>query len=120
LKCRKVFVSHRSANCPDGFPNAANYKTLTQSFVDHIKMRKNKKPVAAIMQPTGDNSASSFTAPVAAIMGSSSSSVAYMPSNSSNVLEGNDVDSDETVSPLFTAPLRYKLCRHVCAKGTAQ
>jgi hypothetical protein len=104
LKCRKVFVSHRSANCPDGFPNATNYKTLTQSFVDHIKMRRNKKPVAAIMQSTNDTSASSSTAPVAAIMGSSLSAVAYMPLNSSNVLEGDDADSDDTVSPLFTAP----------------
>jgi hypothetical protein len=104
LKCRKVFVSHRSANCPDGFPNAANYKTLTQSFVDHIKMRRNKKPVAVIMQSTNDTSASSSTAPVAAIMGSSSTAIAYMPSNSSNVLEGDDADSDDTMSPLFTAP----------------
>ncbi|KIM87980.1 hypothetical protein PILCRDRAFT_3692 [Piloderma croceum F 1598] len=104
LKCRKVFISHHSTNCPDGFPNAANYKTLTQSFVDYIKMRRNKKPVAAIMQPTDDNSTSLSTAPVAAIMGSSSSAIAYMPSNDNNVLEGDDADSDDTVSPLFTTP----------------
>jgi hypothetical protein len=104
LKCRKVFISHHSATCPDGFPNVANYKMLTQSFVNYIKMRRNKKPVAVVMQPTDDISASLSTAPVAAIMGSSSSAVAYMPSNDSNVLEGNDTDSDDTVSPLFTAP----------------
>ncbi|KIM79777.1 hypothetical protein PILCRDRAFT_9972 [Piloderma croceum F 1598] len=67
-------------------------------------MRRNKKPVAAIMQPTDDNSASLSTAPVAAIMGSSSSAVAYMPSNDNNVLEGDDADSDDTMSPLFTTP----------------
>jgi hypothetical protein len=104
LKCRKVFVSHHSVNCPDGFPNATNYKTLTQSFVDHIKMHRNKKPVSAIMQSTNDNTTSSSTAPVAAIMGSSSFTVAYMPSNTFNVLEGDEADSDDTVSPLLTAP----------------
>ena len=103
LKCRKVFVPHRSANCPDGFPNGANYKTLTQSFVDHIKSRMNKKSVAAIMQPANDPTASSSTAPIAAIMGSSSSAVAYMPSNTFNVLEDDTGDSDDTVSLLPTA-----------------
>lgn len=83
LKCRKVFISHCSVTCPDGFPNAVNYKTLTQSFVDYIKMHRNKKPVAAVMQPTNDNSTSLSTAPVAAIMGSSSSAIAYMPLNDS-------------------------------------
>jgi hypothetical protein len=104
LKCCKVFALHRSMNCPDGFPNAANYKTLTQLFVDHIKMCRNKKPVSAVMQSTNDNTASLSTAPVAAIMGSSLSAVTYMPSNTFNVLEGDEADSDDTVSPLLTAP----------------
>ncbi|KIM73216.1 hypothetical protein PILCRDRAFT_15406 [Piloderma croceum F 1598] len=103
LKCRKVFVPHRSANCPDGFPNGANYKTLMQSFVDHIKSRMNKKSIAAIMQPANNPTVSSSTAPIAAIMGSSSSAVAYMPSNTFNVLEDDTSDSDDTVSLLPTA-----------------
>jgi hypothetical protein len=104
LKCHKVFASHHSANCPDGFPNAANYKTLTQSFVDHIKSHMNKKPVAAVMQAPNDNNRLSSTAPIAAIMGSSLSTVAYMPSNTFNVMEGEAGESDDSVSLLPTTP----------------
>lgn len=48
LKCHCVFVSHRSNNCPNEFPNAASYKTLTQAFVDLIKQCV-KKPLAAVV-----------------------------------------------------------------------
>jgi hypothetical protein len=33
LKCHRVFVPHRSAVCPNDFPDPSNYKPLTQSFV---------------------------------------------------------------------------------------
>jgi hypothetical protein len=99
LKCRRVFVSHRSADCPNDFPNAANYKVLTQAFVDLIKQRV-KKPIASITQPS-DNAATTSTVnalPVAVVMGSSSAPVAYMPANTSNVI-GSGEDSDSSVSP---------------------
>jgi hypothetical protein len=96
LKCRRVFVDHRSTNCPNNFPNPSTYKTLTQNFVDAIKNRI-KRPVAVVV----NSDATSVTAvPVAAVMGSSINPVAYMPTNASNVLEG--ASNDDSVSVLAT------------------
>jgi hypothetical protein len=94
LKCRRVFVQHRSAACPNDFPDATNYKPLTQSFVDLIKKRIGK-PLAAVMSTAGDNDAvaASVAVPVAAVMGMSRNPAAYMPSNASSVIEGES-DSD--------------------------
>jgi hypothetical protein len=37
LKCWKVLAGHRSNNCPNGFPTALNYKTLTNDNVTATK-----------------------------------------------------------------------------------
>lgn len=103
LKCHRVFVTHRSNNCPNDFPKAETYKVLTQAAIDAIKLRV-KKPFAAVigqeMHASGSGSSmgnSSINHPVAAVMGISNNPVAYMPSNASNVVEG-DSDSDSSVS----------------------
>ena len=104
LKCRHVFVPHRSATCPNNFPDLSNYKQLTQFFVDAIKKRLGK-PVAAIMTAVDNvnSTPAAITAPVAAVMGMARNPVMYMPSNTSNVIEG-DSDSDVSVSlPLSVA-----------------
>jgi hypothetical protein len=108
FKCRRVFVSHRSAQCLNTFPKPATYKPLTQTFVDSIKLHL-KKAVAAIYQP--DSKVSTLTttpAPVAVIMGISCDPVTYMPPNTSNVIEG-DSDSDTvsyrtTISSVTASP----------------
>jgi hypothetical protein len=75
LKCHRVFVNHRSNNCPNKFPDATVYKTLTQAFVDMISQCVNKKSAAAVL-PQGDDD---NVQPIAVVMGSSSNPVAYMP-----------------------------------------
>jgi hypothetical protein len=97
LKCRRVFVSHRSSNCPNDFPNATTYKPLTQSTVDAISKRVQKN-VASVVAATDNVAATSSTQPVAVVMGVSANPVAYMPSNMSNVIEGDSVYSDTSVS----------------------
>jgi len=97
LKCRRVFVPHRSAQCPNDFPNPATYKPLTQTFVDAIKTRV-KKTVAAVYQPNDEPSTSpNAVMPIAVVMGSSNNPIAYMPPNASNVFEGGS-DSEEVSS----------------------
>jgi hypothetical protein len=68
-----------------------------QSFVDMIK-RRVKKPVAAVISL---DPISVATVPVAAVMGSSMSPVAYMPMNASSIMEGVS-DDDESVSAVTT------------------
>ena len=99
LKCQKVFIGHQAASCPNNYPNPATYKVLTQAFMDHIKQHMNKKQVAAIMYSTNEDTPSMPTAPIAAVMGSSSAPVVYMPPNASNVIEGDADNSDDSISP---------------------
>ena len=99
LKCRRIFVDHHSTNCPNNFPNPSTYKTLTQNFVDPIKSRI-KRPVAAVVN---SDAASANAVPVAAVMGSSINPVAYMPANTSNVLEGESDDDSVSVSATVAA-----------------
>ena len=98
LKCRRVFVPHRSTECPNDFPDAANYKPLTQSFINLIKKRV-KKPMAAVASSSNNENApiSSASAPVAAVMGMLSNPTAYTALNLTNVIEGDSL-SDESVS----------------------
>jgi hypothetical protein len=88
LKCRKFFVKHKAADCPNDFPNPATYKTLMTDDVT-IACRKTSTTVAAV----ADTSRNAL--PVAAVM---------PPSNISSVLDndGGDLskDSDDSVSSL--------------------
>ena len=94
LKCRRVYVTHRSTSCPNDFPEPTAYKPLTQSFVDLIK-RRLRKPIAAVMND--DNSMPNApVTPVAAVMGTVNNPTAYMPTNTENVIEG-DSGSDSEV-----------------------
>jgi hypothetical protein len=47
-KCRKFFVGHQSKTCPNDYPKAATYATLTQADVDAAKKGKSKA-VAVVM-----------------------------------------------------------------------
>ena len=131
LKCRRVYVTHCSTNCPNDFPQPGTYKTLTQSFVDLIKKRLNKL-IAAILN--NDDSVPTVPAvTVAAVMGTVNNPTAYMPSNCENVIEGDSgSDSDvrtcsvsvtvaattdtsapkaqEDIAPLTVAHLFWKAC----------
>jgi hypothetical protein len=99
LKCRCVFVLHRSTDCPNNFPNASNYKPLTQSFVDLIK-RHVKKPVAAI---ASSSNAEDPTVPipttVAAVMGMSNNPTGYMAPNHTSVIKGDSFSNDSVSHP---------------------
>jgi hypothetical protein len=101
LKCHRVFITYRSANCPNGFPSATVYKPLSQADVDRIKHTRASKPITSVT-----STASTFTSndqnihPVAVVMGSSSNPVTYIPINKSNVIgsANNSIDSNESVS----------------------
>ena len=97
LKCRRIFVPHRSTDCPNDFPNALNYKLLTQSFIDLIK-RCVKKPVAAIaLSSNAEDPTVPVPTTVAAVMGMSNNPTGYMVPNRTSVIEG-DSFSDDSVS----------------------
>jgi hypothetical protein len=101
LKCCQVFTDHMSANCPNNFPDPANYKVLTQSFVDYIK-RKTKKVVAAVMTVLNEEGSSlkTATAPIATVMGMSNNPTRYMPTNTLNVIEGDSLSDTRSVTPI--------------------
>jgi hypothetical protein len=118
LKCRCIFVPHRSTDCPNDFPNALNYKPLMQSFVDLIK-RRVKKPIAAI---ASSSNAEDATVPVpttiAAIMGMSSNPTGYMVPNRTSVIKGDSFSDDSVSHPdiehnvLHAVPVSSVLMAH--------
>jgi len=81
-------VNHHSANCPNDFPPALNYKTLTAEDVNAAR-HKTSKTITIV----ADTSRGSGSLPIAAIM---------PPTNDSAVLEGDSADlskdSDDSVS----------------------
>jgi hypothetical protein len=96
LKCRRVFVGHRSTTCPNDFPDPTTYKPITQTSIDAMTRRPKRNVIAAVIAPTEPASPSAL--PVAVVMGASRNPVAYMLSNPSNILEGDSNDSDSSVS----------------------
>ena len=42
FKCRQLYVNHKAANCPNGFPPAVTYKTLTAEYAESVRDSKNK------------------------------------------------------------------------------
>lgn len=85
LKCHCVFINHCSSNCPNDFPNASKYKTLTQIFVNMIKSHI-KKSLAMVVPFEEEEALASITV----VMSSLSNPVVYMPRNTSNMIKGND------------------------------
>ena len=77
LKCRRFFIEHRTANCPNDFPNPAMYKSLTQSDADRVKRSCGKGIAAVGFSNTASTSASTSSPPtqsshpIAAILGMS-------------------------------------------------
>jgi hypothetical protein len=54
FKCRQFYTSHKSSDCPDGFPDKTSYSTLTESNALAAKKRQVKKervPTVAIVAP---------------------------------------------------------------------
>ena len=89
LKCHRFLVNHHSVNCPNDFPPALNYKTLTLEDVN-AACHKTGKTVASVAEA----SCGSGSLPIVAIM---------PPMNDSAVLEGDSSDlskdSDDSISP---------------------
>ncbi|KAJ7243929.1 hypothetical protein B0H12DRAFT_1236287 [Mycena haematopus] len=57
-KCRKFFVGHISATCPNDYPDPTTYRTLVQADVDDANKKKDKgksKAVAAVMPAIEDD-----------------------------------------------------------------
>jgi hypothetical protein len=105
LKCRRVFVMHRTHNCPNDFPDPTTYKPLTQTFIDAINKRS-KKNVASIMATSKNTITPVSAQPITVIMGTSSNPVVYMPSNTSNIIEGDSVNSENSVSRLIATVIQ--------------
>ncbi|KAF9645798.1 hypothetical protein BDM02DRAFT_3119713 [Thelephora ganbajun] len=42
FKCRQLYVDHKGANCPNGFPPSGTYKTLTSEYAEAVRDSKNK------------------------------------------------------------------------------
>ena len=78
LKCRHFLVNHHSANCPNDFPPALNYETLTAEDVNAARC-KTGKMIATVT----DTSHGSGSLLIAVIM---------LPTNDSVILEGDSAD----------------------------
>ena len=42
FKCRRLYVDHKGANCPNGFPAPGTYKPLTAEYAESVRDSKNK------------------------------------------------------------------------------
>ncbi|KAG1897422.1 uncharacterized protein F5891DRAFT_1191864 [Suillus fuscotomentosus] len=78
FKCRKFYVSHQSKDCPNGAPEATNYKSLMEA--DALTAKPKTRTVAAVT-------------PVNAVM------------PTSTIEEVSDSDDDLCIAPLETAHL---------------
>lgn len=93
-KCRRFYQNHTSGTCPNGYPDASKYTTLTVTQANAAKTTKDTtvtRTVAAVVedgQELVDNTtvAAVWSSPVAASM--------------SGIL-GTGTDSEECVSPFF-------------------
>ena len=48
FKCRKLYVDHKGANCPNGFPAPGSYKPLTNEFAEAVRDSRNKPKSRAL------------------------------------------------------------------------
>src|SRR5271154_5895357 len=92
LKCCRVFVEHKMANCPVGFPDPSKYKTLTQGTVDAIKAHiGSKRKIGAVQRDSPEpKNVDVLEHPVAAVMGSTWDPVAYLPANKTSIIEDTE------------------------------
>lgn len=54
FKCRQLYVDHKGANCPNGFPDPGSYKPLTAAYAEAVRDSKNKPrlcPCASVVIP---------------------------------------------------------------------
>ena len=56
FKCRQLYVDHKGASCPNGFPSPSSYKPLTVEYTEAVRDSKNKPrsrggPVAHVGYP---------------------------------------------------------------------
>jgi hypothetical protein len=103
LKCRRFFVAHKSANCPNGWPAAPGYRTLSQADVDRAHSGGKGKGIAAAVNASENKMPAH---PVAVVMGSTKEPAAYMATNASSVIErGNESVSENSVSRLSAVPI---------------
>ena len=42
FKCRQLYVDHKGADCPNGFPAPGSYKPLTTAYAEAVRDNKNK------------------------------------------------------------------------------
>ena len=42
FKCRQLYVNHRSADCPNGFPSPDSYKPLTAAYAEEVWHSRNR------------------------------------------------------------------------------
>jgi len=42
FKCQQLYIGHKGANCPNGFPLPGSYKTLTTTYAEAVRDGKNE------------------------------------------------------------------------------
>jgi hypothetical protein len=96
-KCRRGYQNHRATNCPNGFPDPAGYKELTEEI---LLAHKRTKSVPASAKPVG--------AVVDSIESDEENAVftvnAVMPSS---VLDAGDTTDEEVCAPLTSRHYRW-------------
>ena len=113
FKCRRLYVDHKGANCPNGFPAPGTYKALTPEYAEAVKDSKNRPrrggPVAAHIGHAPTNEDSTPSAVLGVGEGESDDSAKYVPKSSSfssGHLEWRcQIDGPSTSKPLVITTL---------------
>ena len=90
FKCRRFYMSHKSADCPDGFPDKSSYTTLTEADALNAKkhiQKKNKTHAAAVVSPPVVATVNTMAAVAAVVMPSA--------------VLGDGSDSEYVLAPFF-------------------
>lgn len=94
VKCQRFFAQHQAANCPNGFPLGAGYRTLTKAMVAAARDRGIN---AVVTTPTESEET--------AVAGGSAMIAAVMPPVSTVLGDGTDSEEEEYIAPFQTPHL---------------
>ena len=104
-KCHKFYVGHKCRDCPSGFPNGKDYKTL--SITDALAAKKPKKPSSASTLTKATTKAVAETTPASDDENEDPSAVAAVLPSIIEYSSDSDEDNDLSICNV-SVPVKSK------------
>ena len=114
FKCRRLYVDHKGANCPNGFPAPGSYKALTPEYAEAVRDGRNKPRRGGTMAAHIGHASGNEDATPSAVLGvgegESDDSNEYVPRSSGSFSSGHlewrcQIDGPSMSKPLVITAL---------------